>query len=276
MAEGAEVQRSSLLPTSTLETLGKLAAVVGALLPATGALHRETAFGLSGRIPTGLGATLPLAELAMLGFYVLVPGVVVGIVLAWYLRTPVKLEMPHPPSLKGLSNPTKAIVAALYLLLMLLLLYLVIVFVGQSIRAASQGISGLIGSALGAGVIFWSSRLARFTHTIPVSQLVPVVLVVILVSALGASIGPTTAGTTLAEVEFAPDKGLVRGVYTMLGEDDSTTWLLSCVAGATPERVRSTDIISMTVVRFGSPPPLRTTDEVLRLGLGPGFVQRCP
>jgi len=227
---------------------------VGVLLPATGALHRGTAFQLSGRIPFGLGATLPLGELAMLGAVVIVPGVVTGLLLAWLVRTPFKLGMPYPPRLKGLSTPKKVFVVALYVLLLLLVLYVAIVFLSQSFRMASQGINGLIGFALGTGVIFWASRTGRLTDTIPVSRLIPVVLAVTLVTAFGASIGPTTAGTTLARVEFTPDKGLTGGVYSILGEDDSTTWLLSCIAGAAPVRVRSTDIISMTgrAVRFPS------------------------
>jgi hypothetical protein len=265
----------SLISIQTLETLGKLATVVGVLLPVTGAVSRELAFLLSGRIPLGIGSTLPIAQLAAYGAVVMLPGVVFGLAIAWLVRRPFRISW-FLPKVRGLSKPRAAFLWALYLAMTALVLWLFANAASAFIAASSKSISGLLGSVVAVGVILWSSRLPREIETVPFARLIPVVLMVAAATAVGASIGPTTAGTSLMGVAFTPNAGLVGGSYSLLGESDDSLWLLSCVSNAMPVRVRSSEVVTMTVEPFGPSVPLRTTEESATRGLGPGFVQRCP
>jgi hypothetical protein len=273
MAEPVIGSSGNLWRASTLESLGKLAALLGVLLPVTGALDREIAFLLSGRVPPGVGVSLSVPELAVLGSAVMLPGVLAGLLFAWALRGGAfRLDASHAPGVRGM----RPLLLALYLVSLFALAVGVSVVLISLLHAASAGISSFLSLVVTVGIILWSARLPATTTAVPVARLIPVVLAVTVVTALGTAIGPTTAGTLVARVSFASDAGMAEGVYSVLGGDDSATWLLSCDAGSSPVRVQTSLIDTLTVQPFGPDPPVKTLDQTLASGLGPGFVQRCP
>jgi hypothetical protein len=78
--------KTPILRSVNLESLGKLLTVVGVLLPVSGGLAREIAFGLNGHIPTGVGATLPIPQLAVVGATVVIPALLLGLFVGWAMR----------------------------------------------------------------------------------------------------------------------------------------------------------------------------------------------
>jgi hypothetical protein len=264
-----------LVRAASLETLGKLATVVGVLLPVTGAIYREVAFYYSGRTPMGIGTTLPVTQLALLGAWVLLPGLIGGLVFGWFLRKPSRIALPERPQL---AKTWKGRIGQLVLLLVIGY-FVVLPFASAAVRSITEerGAVGLVGWLVAGGVIVWATRTARRTDSVPWVRLLPVVLTIVVATAFGASAGPTTAGSFIAEIRFSADVGLEDGLYSVLGEDSDITWLLKCEDDATPIRIRSDQIVSETARRFGPSPTAPTLADMIATGRpGPGFIQRCP
>ena len=92
-------------PGDFLETAEQFAAVVGVMLPVAGAVYRETAFAISGRVPLGVGASLPLPDLIVAGLSALLYGLFVGVFLAWLVRTPYRPKPLPEPSVQPTPIP---------------------------------------------------------------------------------------------------------------------------------------------------------------------------
>lgn len=260
----------------SLESLGRLAALVGLLLPATGALSREVAFAMSGHIPAGVGLSLSVPQLALVGLHAMLPGVLTGVGLAWFVRRPPRLGWPGLPDLRGRSVSGRILAVLGYAAIVLAAGYAILPLVTVSVQSALKSLPAAIATMTSVAVIVWASRLAKSHAVLPWTRLLPVVLVVAAVTAAGMAVGPTTAGTYIADVSFAAESGLSDGTFSVLGEDGDTTWLLACEPGSGALRVRSDLIESMRIRTFGPEVRSRSLEETLKQGLGPGFVQQCP
>jgi hypothetical protein len=263
-----------------VDAVAKVVAL-GVVPALVGALHRAIAFFLSGRVPAEVGVDLSVPQLALLGFALTLPGVVVGSAFVLYFRTPPKAPTPQlqewarhrlGPFVVAHSKTVQILVFALMVTL--------VVFGMPPVWSAlitSNGPGTLLSNLVGFGVIAWGLRLGRAGPTVSFRRLLPLLGVMTVAVAGTSTIGPTTAGTLIGDLHLAPESNLPDGKYTILGETDTETWLLSCVAGASVVRVPTTSVLSMRVVPFSSPPPVPTIAESLRTGRWvAGFTQQCP
>lgn len=259
----------------SLDTLGKLATTVGVLLPVAGAAFRELAFWASGRVPLGVGAATPLPHLMSIGAGVMLPGLLAGLYMAWFIREPERFASPSPSTTRLRDRRFFQAFRVFIALSALVIVPLAVI---------SAGIAALVPLAAGAALGRFANRLTGpDSRAIPLPRLVGIVLVATGLLTFTSALGPTTAATYVAQVAFAGDLGLSDGLYSVLGDDGSGTWLLSCNANAAATRVESSRIKSLTVTPLGSAPSSPTLSEFIpRLwdavqSMGPrGFVQRCP
>jgi hypothetical protein len=262
---------ASILRAANLESTGKLLTVVGVLLPVSGALTREIAFALNGNIPLGVGATLPIPQLAVFGALVTIPALLLGLFVGWALRHISPMTFPSLPQVRGVTKRRAVFNLVFFLLAVAVIGYFLLLVVAQVLDDATKSPSAMLSSVTGISIAAWASWKARSGEPIPFSRMIPAVLAISFTTALTTSFGPTTAGVSLANVTFesAP---IADGPYSVLGEDGSTTWLLACSPDARAVRVQADKIALMQSVGYGpTPAPASWADFP-----GTGFVQRCP
>lgn len=253
---------------SALDGAAKVLTIVGLLLPASGAIYRETAFALHGGIPLGVGVDLPLSTLAVMGARALQPSI--PVVLASLVLTVIAALIAG--RLRGRITPTVVrrippwMVLALVVLLLIPLVYITV--------ATSNVIVDLI--ALVDAVVVYALVLPAAAGRIRFREVVGVVVVAVALSSLGLAARPASFAANLAAVTFAANGPLPNGVYSVLGDDGSTSWLLACGSGAAA-RVPDASIAIETYV---TPEPVPTMPSVLdqfHQGIGPlGYSQGCP
>jgi hypothetical protein len=265
-----------------LEIIGKAIPVIAVAFPIAGATYRVIAFSLSGRVPAEIGVVMPVTQLGVLGaqlmFYSAVGAILLALMLIGmplaigYIR---RFDAPRWASLEHVEGWRRVAVLIALLPASGALLVVSVSLVGGQIRSA-QSVTGFVSQAAGTGLILWFSRAVRKQRRVPLRNVAAAVAVVALVVAIGSSLGPTTAGTRPMEVRFEPSVGLTDGMYTLLGEDEATAWLLPCTSNALPVRVASDAIVSMSVRPYRVEPVTFSVSDAIAAGkFGPGFSSRC-
>lgn len=238
-----------------LDAIGKLIPVVAIILPVAGVLFRLVAFEVAGNgVPPSVAAALPIADLAVAGLGALaatLASLLVSLPIVWFAVVRRHLFE------RGRAD------RRFFWVLGAVSIIGVIVFSLPEIKTLSQAVltfsSALFTVALGVVLITTDGRPRLFA-------LGAVFAFIALINVVVAGIVPNTAATTVGQIQFVVGARTADGTYTLLGSDDATTWLLSCVAGSRAIRVPSDSIALVTVSAFGARP---TADVV-------GFVQRCP
>jgi hypothetical protein len=253
-------------------------------LPIAGALYREMAFAINGRIPLGVGAAMPLPTLVVVAIQALLPGFILGAWIAWYKGRLSRSEgdvridaaslssVPEPSGRTGgpLSNRAGRLTFAIFAIA-------ITVWIGAAVILGAKGI-GTVVMLITASVLGWyADRLIppESAH-VPLARTAVVALAVTALLTTTSALGPTTAGTYVANVRFVAGSGVGDGTYSMLGDDGTTTWLLGCRPNSSAVRVQGALVASMTVVPFGPPPDLLSVASGPNLFTPAGFVQRCP
>jgi hypothetical protein len=192
---------------------------LGILLPVTGVLSRAVAFTIDGRVPALVATSMSIPELALLGVGLLLPGAVLGGLLALYFRQPVKIGRPRLPDrltayrrsltsgmsarLRALSEQESLVFTSLITVVLSVAVVLTLPWVWGLLLEA-RGAGNLLSTLVTLGVMYWGFRIGRGVDLVPLHRLLPMVLVLSVSVGVASSLGPTTAGTFLAHLDFEP------------------------------------------------------------------------
>ena len=264
-------QRTGVLASADLETVGLAIPVLAVFLPVIGVGYRATGFLLSGHVPAEAAVAQPIPALALTGFAVALPAIATAAFLTWFVR-PVRERQVPPGSVTPRTGWKRYVaigVLGLLLLILLAVLAVTLIWLLLSIR----GIPFILTVAIGAGFGLLSSRLGR-----PM-QLKRVIGAVAIASPLliaVTAIAPNTADTSAFEITFDPTSKIEDGAYAVVGADEDTTWLMACDDSEVVV-VRSDLINSRRLLAPAPLPPPRSIPDMLSSGVGPlGYVPPCP
>jgi hypothetical protein len=129
-------------------------------------------------------------------------------------------------------------------------------------------------------VSFWLVWIVwRTPPPIRARNLAPPIVVLMTAVAVTAGLSPNTAGTTLAEVQFAKGSPTPEGRYVVLGGDERGTWLLPCAAPTSATLVVSASVTLMSMIPYPTGSKPTTIFDALAMpgGLGRpiGFSPTC-
>ena len=245
----ARLGRVHIPSPPTLEDVGKLAALVGLLLPVTGVAFRAISFLLSGgKIPVGLATGLPVYELAVVGVKVLGPGcIVIGVVvLAWLF---VRLITRRPD-----AGAAAAVLAG----------GLVLIPLTSTVRFVPA-----IGGAVAWLLVFlyWMDHLEEHP-TLSVWRLVLPALTLVACTAVPAALAPRATVDTYV-VSFEDGVGVEDGYFGYVAANGTFTYLLACDSQDAGVLAMKTDRIRLMRHEPIKQGGLITADLI-------GFAMRCP
>lgn len=283
----------------TLDTIAKVV-TIGIVPAAIGALHRVIAFALSGQVPVSVAVDLSAPKLGLLGLGLVVPGIILALAFALYFRLPARVPKPRIPTRvrarlvrwlsphwakarphlkRALARPWVALAFAVIVTgIVLGFVFWYAIPTAWSLLTEANGPGSLLTVIVSGVLIPYGFALSLGPTAVPFRRFVIPAAAIIVVVAVSSSIGPTTAGTFVATLEFTNEAGMRNGTFSVLGEVDDATWLLRCSdPTARVTRIPTSSILTVRVAPFGPMPSVPTVAESERTGLWvAGFQQGCP
>ena len=277
-------QRSKPVRSAVFTNFEVFLIAIAFALPLAGALYRELAFAINGHVPLGVGAAMPLPTLVVVGLQALLPGLVLAAWIAWYTRRLVKSDrdldadrVSLTPTPLPLDRPSGVLSRRGNRFAFAVLAVAISIWIGAVLLLGASGI-GTVLMLIAAVFLGWYAGrvIAAGSEHMPLSRTVVLALAIAALLTMVGALGPTTAGTFVANVRFLPGSGVGDGTYSMLADDGATTWLMSCRPDSSAVRVQSALVASVTVIPFGPAPAFLSVDKGVDMFKPPGFVQRCP
>jgi hypothetical protein len=268
------------------DAIGKIAGLIGLLLPVAGAVQRAIAFWASGRVPAALAGAVPLAELALAG---LVPIIVAGGATAFgliFVRHRIgrpDLERPQPrrtrpdptapePDARDDAESRRMRLAA-WLGAHRVELGAMAIAIGYF---ALQPPVILLYAAVGF-VFLVSLALLEEQRPLTVVRILPWVLFVTVVAGIVGGLVPLATTARTVDVKFAAPAPAEDGKYSMIGAEGGNIYLLSCDSDSTVLRISEDRILLLLELGYPPEPQVAALWEVIfqQKPSGFGFVQTC-